>query len=90
LSLAQAFISVDSAARIKTYQETWMCNANNISGFFCFFGSIIGFYGAKFENKEYLKTVTIIHPLIILSLEPDDFGDGPLVQPGILDYLCHP
>jgi hypothetical protein len=67
-----------------------MCNANNISGFFCFFGSIIGFYGAKFENKEYLKTVTIIHPLIIQSLEPDDFGDGPLVQPGILDYLRHP
>lgn len=81
---------MDSAARIETYQETWMCNANNISGFFCFFGSIIGFYGAKFENKEYLKTVTIIHPLIILSLEPDDFGDGPLVQPGILDYLRHP
>jgi hypothetical protein len=79
LSLAQAFISVDSAARIETYQETWMCNANNISGFFCFFGSIIGFYGAKYENKEYLKTVIIILPLIKLSLEPDDFGDGPLV-----------
>ena len=68
MSLAQAFLSVDSAARIESYQDTWMCNANNISGFFCFFGSIIGFYGAKYENKEYLKTVTntlALYPTLI-------------------------
>jgi len=56
-----------------------MCNANNISGFFCFFGSVIGFYGAKYSNKEYLKTVSLKFNEIF-GLEPDDDIDGPLVQ----------
>jgi len=36
-----------------------LSNANNISGFFCFFGAVIGFYGSKYANKEYLSTVSL-------------------------------
>jgi hypothetical protein len=43
--------------QVESYKETWLCNSNNLSGFFCFFGSVIGFYGLKYSNKEYLKTV---------------------------------
>jgi len=44
---------------IKTYYEVWICDMNNITGFFNFFGSVIGYYGLKFNNKEYLKTVSL-------------------------------
>ena len=52
-------MSVKLSVSIQTYMESWLCNANNLSGFFCFFGAVIGFYGVKFNNKEYLKTVTL-------------------------------
>ena len=44
---------------IQTNMEYWLCNTNNISGFFSFFGAVIGYYGLKYTNKEYIKTVGV-------------------------------
>lgn len=62
---------------ITTYVEVWICDMNNITGFFNFFGSVIGYYGLKFNNKEYLKTVG--PPVYNLSIVPNDDNSQPVL-----------
>jgi hypothetical protein len=70
---------------IKTYVEVWICDINNLTGFFNFFGSVIGYYGLKFNNKEYLKTVSVTS---LYHIVPNDDNCQPAVQLSLDNLLC--
>ncbi|CDW76116.1 UNKNOWN [Stylonychia lemnae] len=72
-SLVQAFISVELNLHVTSQVEQWLCNTNNFNGFFSFFSGILGYYGSKYKNKEYLGTVILsIYQLDLVLTRSDD------------------
>jgi len=51
-------MALDSCIVAAKINENYVCQINMFCGFFCFFAGIVGYYGKKYHNKEYMKTVS--------------------------------